>query len=61
MGKSDWTETKKKDSSHWEPILFYAWKVNHGSDLSITTCDGAVSNGTTKFALNFYWLGEGVW
>lgn len=61
MGKSDWTKTKKRDSSHWEPVRLYAWKVDHGNDLSNTMYVVAVSDGPTSLAPNFYWFGEGVW
>lgn len=60
MGKSDWTETKKRDSSHLESIWFYVGKIDHGSDISTMTCDGAVSDGPKRLAFSIYWLGEGV-
>lgn len=59
--KSDWMKIKKINSSYWESIWFYAWEVDHGSDFSTTICDEAISNGPTRLALNFYWLGEKVW
>lgn len=55
MGKSDWTKIKKRHASLWESIWFYAWKVNHGSGLSITACDGAVLDGPTIHVVSFYW------
>lgn len=61
MGKIDLKKTKKRESSHWESILFYAWEIDHRSDISTILCDGAVSDGPLKLALNFYLFGEDKW
>lgn len=40
------------------------WRRNildHGSNLSTTTYDGAVSDEPTRLSLNFYRIGEDVW
>lgn len=34
-------------------IRFYVWEVNLGCNLFTMTCDRALSNGSTKFALDF--------
>lgn len=47
-------EIKIRYSSNQESIWFYALKVDYVSDLSIMTCDGALSDGPIRIALNFY-------
>lgn len=61
MENNDWMETKKRHLNYWESVWLYAWKVDHESYQSIMTWDGAISDGSTKFALNFYWLKEDIW